>query len=235
MLADPDLANKVWNHPMIRSLSVRVGRNPSYIPSNTFALALFDALVPAGQNPTTLENLRAQAMALPENSARNVLMPLIDRANGDMNQARLSVETWFNDTMDRVTGAYKQRILWVTILVSMIVTLIFGVDTLALTNSLWSEPTIRAAVNGAAGTFQSQDFSSNSSLQDAVKAFNQFSFPLGWSLFPADLAGWVRKVIGLLFTTFAVSLGAPFWFDVLKKVTNLRAAGPAPVESTVKT
>jgi len=36
--------------------------------------------------------------------------------------------------------------------------------------------------------------------------------------------------LGLLITVFAISLGAPFWFDILNKVVNLRGAGRAPEE-----
>jgi hypothetical protein len=38
------------------------------------------------------------------------------------------------------------------------------------------------------------------------------------------------KLLGLLLTAIAVSLGAPFWFDVLNKIINLRSAGRAPDE-----
>jgi len=34
--------------------------------------------------------------------------------------------------------------------------------------------------------------------------------------------------LGWLFTAFAVSFGAPFWFDILNKLTNIRAAGSKP-------
>ena len=37
-------------------------------------------------------------------------------------------------------------------------------------------------------------------------------------------------VLGWLFTALAASLGAPFWFDLLKKAANLRATGPNPDE-----
>jgi hypothetical protein len=36
--------------------------------------------------------------------------------------------------------------------------------------------------------------------------------------------------LGWLFTTIAVSLGAPFWFDILKKIMDLRTAGKHPDE-----
>ncbi len=42
----------------------------------------------------------------------------------------------------------------------------------------------------------------------------------------------LRKAwIGLLLTTLALSLGAPFWFDILNKVVNVRAVGRNPAEN----
>lgn len=40
----------------------------------------------------------------------------------------------------------------------------------------------------------------------------------------------LAKLVGLALTAFAVSLGAPFWFDILKQVANIRAAGRSPEE-----
>jgi hypothetical protein len=34
---------------------------------------------------------------------------------------------------------------------------------------------------------------------------------------------WILKVLGLLLTGLAVSLGAPFWFDVLNKIVVVRS------------
>lgn len=49
-------------------------------------------------------------------------------------------------------------------------------------------------------------------------------------LFPFDTGpSWV-KLVGLLLTALAISLGAPFWFDLLNKVISVRAAGRAPDE-----
>ena len=39
------------------------------------------------------------------------------------------------------------------------------------------------------------------------------------------------KITGLLATILAIMLGAPFWFDVLNKVSNLRSTGAKPVLS----
>lgn len=39
---------------------------------------------------------------------------------------------------------------------------------------------------------------------------------------------WLIKIIGWLITGLAVALGAPFWFDLLNKLVNLRGSGPKP-------
>jgi len=47
---------------------------------------------------------------------------------------------------------------------------------------------------------------------------------------PMDTTGWLAKVIGLLITGVAAAQGAPFWFDILKKLINVRSTGPKPDE-----
>jgi hypothetical protein len=40
------------------------------------------------------------------------------------------------------------------------------------------------------------------------------------------------KIMGLLLTTLAIFMGAPFWFDALNKISNLRSTGPRPPSTT---
>jgi hypothetical protein len=54
--------------------------------------------------------------------------------------------------------------------------------------------------------------------------------PIGWSEFPKR-DQWLTMALGWLITAFAVSLGAPFWFDLLNKFVNVRASGKAPEEA----
>jgi hypothetical protein len=65
---------------------------------------------------------------------------------------------------------------------------------------------------------------------------------MGWSeanRIPAHATGgqaayWLlSKLLGLLVTALAVSLGAPFWFDLLNKVMNIRGTGVKPEEKTL--
>jgi len=52
--------------------------------------------------------------------------------------------------------------------------------------------------------------------------------PIPVSDFPHDFGTGLLKVMGLLITTAAVSLGAPFWFELLNKVIDLRSTGKPP-------
>jgi hypothetical protein len=58
----------------------------------------------------------------------------------------------------------------------------------------------------------------------------ELQLPIGWEELnrPHGAAGWAIAIIGWLLTGVAITLGGPFWFDLLCKVSNLRAAGIKP-------
>ena len=71
-----------------------------------------------------------------------------------------------------------------------------------------------------------------------IGQIRELHLPIGWKK-PDDqwaFAGfgfmeWLVKILGILITTFAGSLGAPFWFQLLNKIVDLRAAGKQPGKS----
>jgi len=52
--------------------------------------------------------------------------------------------------------------------------------------------------------------------------------PLGWRSLPRSATTWASKITGLLFTTIALSLGAPFWFDLLSRFVGVGSSGQEP-------
>ncbi len=52
-------------------------------------------------------------------------------------------------------------------------------------------------------------------IKEAMEEFRQLGIPFGWKKWP-DRAEWPNKILGLLLTVLAVSLGTPFWFDTIK-------------------
>ena len=52
---------------------------------------------------------------------------------------------------------------------------------------------------------------------------------------PADKVGWgpaLLALLGMALSVLAASFGAPFWFDVLTRASNLRNTGRKPDPST---
>jgi len=41
-----------------------------------------------------------------------------------------------------------------------------------------------------------------------------------------------RTVLGLIVSALAISLGAPFWFDVIGRGLSLHSSGPRPISAT---
>ncbi len=64
-------------------------------------------------------------------------------------------------------------------------------------------------------------------IAQALQNLRYTGIPFGWHAMPAQ-DEWVNKIIGLLFTSFAVSLGSPFWFDILNRIAKIRATGAVP-------
>lgn len=53
--------------------------------------------------------------------------------------------------------------------------------------------------------------------------------------FMTTLGNLINKLLGLIITVFAITLGAPFWFDLLGKIVNIRAAGVKPASTSGST
>lgn len=75
----------------------------------------------------------------------------------------------------------------------------------------------------------------NSTILDVAnqERLKDLGLPIGWEAqgekWPAwDLGQWWKQLIahgfGWLLTAFAISLGAPFWFDLLNKFIVIRSA-----------
>jgi hypothetical protein len=68
-------------------------------------------------------------------------------------------------------------------------------------------------------------------LSDQVADVRGLELPLGWSTDSKDprwfdsFGGAIGKAFGLLATMLALTLGAPFWFDLLGRVARLRSTG----------
>ncbi len=224
MFKDPkalDMVPKFYDHPLIFGLfqgkydPAKLGNLPSYIPSQTFALTVLDLLK---KEPD-------------ESYLKRTLGPLIQAAGTDAVRAQKNIEDWYNASMDRVSGWYKRRTQFIIAALGFAMAFAFNIDAVAITRYLNANPSVRSAWVEQARKSES----STPSAEDLSKWVNATDIPVGWKAInkggavadwqtlPSDAWGWVLKFAGILLTGLCVSLGAPFWFDVLNKFMVVRS------------
>ena len=232
LLQDPSQAGwvaRLYQHPLIQSLSPSNGK-PSYIPSRTFALALLDLIAPAtADGSRTLADLKAGMVNLPEPLQRT-LTNLLDEAQHDVERLKTQIEIWFNNGMDRASGWYKRKTQWIQFFLGLGLVILLNIDSVHIGRALFAvNSPLRASLVESAKSFAAEPGGAKKPIKDVVDAISTASLPIGWTEVPKR-DQWLTIAMGWLITALAVSMGAPFWFDLLNKFINIRASGKAPEE-----
>ena len=269
MLGDPNLKDKIYKHPLIKGLYTNKGnRKPGGIPEDKFSLILFEEVMNSGLTigkvKTDFDKLKKNVEALKASDGNDglkefatsldtLLLGIQDRANDAthaITEARVRVEGWFNNSMERLKGAYRRRVQIVAIIVGISVSAILNVDTASIATTLWQDPVVRQAVAAQASQLQEpaaqpgQQPPSVEEIKNNVNELNALSLPIGWSFktadkdpktaddprdFPSSVGGWVAKIVGILLSGMAAAQGAPYWFDLMRKlVTRNPPVPPQP-------
>ena len=239
---DQKLLDQLYNNELIKSLAP-ADKKPIAIPARTFALALFDVFVPNGSNQPGIQDLHKAITTLSDSPLKEKLLALATAAEANIEGARQNVEKWFDAVGEQMTLAYHQKMWKVTLVIALLVSVVLNVDSLAVGTMLWKDSSLRTAVTSAATEYAKQsaenptDAQKQANAVKALDALNKLNLPIGWqlivrpdfSLTPNDwvqsgqpIGGtlWLEKILGWLITGLAGAQGAPFWFDLLKKLTQ---------------
>jgi hypothetical protein len=222
---------------------------PSYLSSRSFRNALFEvtglleATVKPTDDPQNADAIRreveAKIGAIQIPILQDSLTTIWHSVNRDATEFRAGVERWFDRGMERVSGWYKRRAQVIVFIAGLAVTVLINASALTAANRLWKDDGFR---NGLVAQVEHQQEAASGT--EALDRLEELPFPIGWEESNQPRGwGWALAILGWLITGFAVSFGAPFWFDVLNKISNLRAAGvkpdsvltPAPSKSEVST
>jgi hypothetical protein len=236
-----------------QSLVLRKPRRPSYISPRTFASALMDTLAPPaprrreGDGPAEgaaeldskdlLKRLETSIsdLDIPDN-VKYTLLTLVKDARGDIDGFRTRLEAWFDDAMARVSGWYKRQAQIILLVLATIVTVALNANTLVMGDRLYKDPAVRDAVVQRATSQNEQPATSQELKQaaDNVDSLAKLGVPLGWAQDSPDdprhfsfasVEGALHALGGWILTIVALSLGAPFWFDTLSRLSRLRSSG----------
>jgi hypothetical protein len=246
---DPDkpqvaLGTAIFDHWRIRGLvrdpssSKRRRSRPSYMPPRAFSLAVAETLATGPAEHETdqtrektpweltdaeiLARLRQAVGKLPDGQAKAALSKAVVNADGTLEGFRRQLETGFDDAMERASGWYKRKVQLVVAVLAAVVTFGVNVDSVQVASRLWSDKPVRTAVAQKASAAKDTE-----SAAKAVASVDELKLPLGWGAgnAPSDFGAVLRRIPGWLITIAALSLGAPFWFDLLSRVARLRGSG----------
>jgi hypothetical protein len=253
------LAESFWRHSLIHNLKNGTTK-PSYVPSHLFARAVLE-LTDGKQDSDIAKAVGRLRGNKPANDP----------------EAIREVAVWFDEMMDHFSGGYRRKMQKVTFATALLFAVAVNADTIQIVQTLWSNPTVRAALVAEAEARVQKGEPLNVEYQDpnSPEPSDPIIVPparpspleltetekellaglIGWSgdrvraerirlerklddswgtrfdiwtrdILPEHLLGWVL-------TGVAVSLGAPFWFDALNKLMNIRMAGRKPERAPV--
>ena len=163
-----------------------------------------------------------------------------DAVRDDVQQFGHELEKWFDRGMDRATGVYKRNSKAVALLIGIATAISINADSFHIATRLAVDPILRTSITQTAdrlGATTEGNLSQNlEQVQTAVnQALDEIPFPLGYNevVMQQQLAAeqtWPiplipRRLLGWLVSGFAISMGSTFWFNLLKKVVNIRNTG----------
>jgi hypothetical protein len=248
------IANAVLTHPMVAGANGELGtviqraeftkllldmasdQGAAGLESNAKS-ALQDMLKKNGINDPalTLKNIRAMSLLLetsnPElaSSVRDELAILHEAASDYV----AKIHSWFDQTIDRVSQAFTKHAHRVTIVTAFVVVLVAQLDIIAVVDRLSIDEQFRSAVVSdaakATNDAAKQAGASTGAYNIDTHSYYNLLNSAGLITLPTNRQWFEqlsdpRKYPGMIIAILLVSLGAPFWYNILKDLIGLRSS-----------
>lgn len=244
---DDRLVASFKDNALYKQLSYKYGKkrySPSYLSDRSFQSILMETIL----NGEGFDRIEEKLETLPDADLKDVLKQFLRESEHDVEAFKGKVRTWYNDVMDRASGWYKRYTQKILVGMGFFIAVVFNADTLAIYERLESDPeTLQQVltlaedyVNGKDGLEiappqMSPEFDASLNkleemINDQIESVKS-PLGLGWKNVDWSEVTWydvVLKLLGWTVTALAVSLGAPFWFDLLRKLVNIRSSGNKP-------
>lgn len=203
-------------------------------------------------NPT---DLRDAIDKIENKKIKQVLSAFAAETDASLKGVQRELGLWFDDTMARASGWYRRKIGVFLLIIGAVLVIALNADTIQIARTLYLSPSLRASVvaHAEAKVAEHREVSGNDSSVDPREIVDENIAALGpligWSVYDQRRLGrtrprvnpeldsvpplqwaWIEKALGLVVTTVAVSLGSPFWFDLLGKFVSLRSSIREPIE-----
>ena len=142
------------------------------------------------------------------------------------------VNAWFDQTIDRVSDRFTFTTRGITFAMGLLLAFVVQLDTPLLVNRLATDPQLRSALVQQAVNLDVQNHEFDKlSADQRQQAFNNLAVADLVSV-PASLTEWSANwgkagphpnPTGVLISAILLSFGAPFWYNALKNLLQLRS------------
>jgi hypothetical protein len=227
-----DETKRFWNSGIVKS-ATDGDPSPNSMDALTFATA---TLVTAGLD---VARNAGQAKAMIANAPidshlKDVLTGLADRSLCRGTTLHDELAQHFDATMEKIGRWYRHWTQAMAFALAVLFTIYVNANTLDLLHQLTAHPESRielAKIQSSQSADPADRARALSNLKDLDTIITSDTLG-GKTLRPEFAKDPFRTFVGLLITILAVSLGAPFWFDVLSRI-NPKPSGAARLDDPV--
>ncbi len=169
------------------------------------------------------------------------LIEILKLLGKDSTILRNNIETWFDKTMDRVSERFSMHMRMWTVICSVVVAFGLNLNFLTLYNQISTDAELRTSLVASATTMEerAKEVLANNPNEASLVVVDSLSnradriitalentkldlIPDPYTFFLCNQPFW-PNLMGLLIMSALLSLGAPFWFNALSKLTSLRS------------
>lgn len=198
-------------------------------------------------------SVRESLAALSRRAQINVKRAQVQYVEDELYQFKSEIQIWFDRSMDRASGVYKRNAKGVTFLIGFLIALVINADTFHMVSRLTTDSTLRDALAKNAEVAANiecpppspSDTTTGKQLECLRTQVNR-SIPLPIGRDSANLeqqteesSKWffppLRMILGWVLSGLAISMGAPFWFELLGRFINVRNSGSKPTSTANQT
>jgi hypothetical protein len=248
LIDETGLQNKLKSSsPVLKAFFNPKSKVGSYVDPNVLAQTLAGTLASGATGVAVMKDIIAGIATLPDSSIKKELEAIAKAGKDDVERFVERVSVWADRSLAMLGESYKSNLQVISFCIGFFVALSFNIDTLEVTTRLYQDHALREATVAVAidltertskETFDrcvsmpakeravNAECKSLEGHMDGVLKRNETlgKLPIGWGTqnTGGDLAVWFYRLIGWLLTALALSLGAPFWFDLLNRVRSMR-------------
>ncbi|MGA1543920.1 MAG: hypothetical protein ACO388_03780 [Saprospiraceae bacterium] len=233
ILGKGPLYQEFIQHPGFTQLGIAESgwhKTPTYLSGEQFT-ALLNRFIPFTQLKS--QGTQEYPVQIPEELAENLSMYWEDAGQNE-EVFRGKLKHWYQAMMERHSEAYKNFSKKMLFVIGLILTISCNIEVIELGKVLVHQAEVRQIFELAAEQLavdHAEQSPTPNDIEAALKMVVQYgsaplsSIPWGWNNNPFaswEASQWIWKGLGWLITACAIAMGAPFWYDLLRKILAIK-------------